>query len=101
MTNKDGLLRTEGSLLKTENILLKTNDGPKCEQKIGNTHPNKMYPPIYTETSDLDNYNNLSLLLSLKMANEQLNTNEVIVQAVAEAARATIQTMAATRVERT
>ena len=35
------------------------------------------------------------------MANEQSNTNEVITQAVAEAARATIQVMAAAKVEKT
>ena len=26
-----------------------------------------MYPPTYTQTSDLDNYNKLNLLLSLKI----------------------------------
>ena len=39
----------------------------KCEQKIANTHPNKCtHKPTHTQTSELDNYNKLSLWLSLK-----------------------------------
>ena len=38
----------------------------KCEQKIANTHPNKSTHP-HTQTSELDDYNKLSLWLSLKM----------------------------------
>ena len=45
----------------------------KCEQKIANTHPNKCtHPP--TQTSELDDYNMLSLWLSLKRKEELKQT---------------------------
>ena len=38
-----------------------------CEQKIANTHPNKhTHPHTHMQTSVLDDYNKLSLWLSLK-----------------------------------
>ena len=80
LKTKDVLLKTKDCLLKTEDVLLETKRWYKCEQKIANTHPNKCMhipnhpptheptnPPTHIKTSDLDDYNKLSLWLSLKI----------------------------------
>ena len=61
---KDVLLKTKDSLLKTEDVLLKTKDGPSVNRKLL-THILTNIP-TYTQTSNLDDYNKLSLCQSLK-----------------------------------
>ena len=76
LKTKDGLLKTQDvlfktkdGLLKTEDILLKTKDGPSVNRKLL-THiliNVPTYLPTHTQTSNLDDYNELSHRLSLKM----------------------------------
>ena len=66
---KDVLLKTKEGLLKTEDGLLKTKDGTSMNRKLLThilTNVPK-HPPTQTQTSALDDYNKLSLLLSLKI----------------------------------
>ena len=69
-------LKTVYWKLKTYSLKVNTS---KCEQKIANTHPKKYihlpthpwthpttHKPTHTQTSELDDYNKLSLWLSLK-----------------------------------
>ena len=59
----DILLKTKDGLLKTEDILLKTKGGPSVNRKLL-THI-LTNVPTHTQASDLDNYNKISLWLSL------------------------------------
>ena len=68
LKTKDSRLKTEDSLLKTEDVLLKTKDSPSVNSKLLThilTNVATYHPLTHTQTSDLDNYNELSLWLSL------------------------------------
>ena len=62
---RDILLKTKDGLLKTEDELFKTEDAPSVNRK-SLTHILTYVPTHpHTQTSDLDDYSNLSLWLSL------------------------------------
>ena len=67
LKTKDILLKTKDGLLKTEDVLLKTKDSPSVNKKLL-THILTNIPTTHThiKTSKLDDYNKLSLLLSLR-----------------------------------
>ena len=76
LKTEDILLKTKDSLLKTEDILLKTKDSSSVKRKLL-THILTNVPTYpHTQTSDLDNYNMLSLWLSLKIKTNLSNNNK-------------------------
>ena len=62
------------SLLKTEYMLLKTKDGPSVNRKLL-THILTNIP-THPLTSKLDDYNKISLQLSLKKESNEVDSNK-------------------------